>query len=82
MTRSMPERRVETVAGIVRGMGREAHCNVRGVRFSRPGLPPAPLMQCTIEDAPSDLPDGDYVVTFDGISSQVRKTENGWLAGN
>ncbi len=63
------------------GMGIEATCLVKATEVSLPhsGVPPA-YARMSIHDAPSDIPDGVYEVTFPGYKGQVRKRGSMWVA--
>jgi hypothetical protein len=79
MTRS----NCETVkkAGRLSGMGHEAECTVSAVKVSLPQLNTWENGKCDIYLAPENLPDGQYRVTFEGRTMQVRKRDGNWVDG-
>ena len=65
--------------GRLRGMGREAPCEVMARRQDAGGKGYSDMR---ILDAPGDLPDGDYVLHLDPIMVSVRRRKGEWLMGN
>lgn len=63
--------------GMQPGMEYETKCALVA-RLQSPKLG-SDYSECLIVDVPSDLPDGDYMVTFDGHSTQARKALGIWL---
>ena len=67
--------------GVLRGMNLEAHCTVRAVKVSLTKLDVWEYVAADIIQAPSELPFGNYDVTFEGRTLRVKKTPQGWIAG-
>jgi hypothetical protein len=59
-------REIVMLSGTISGMGREAACIVSAVRVSLAGATESALTRCSIHQAPVDLPEGAYQVTFAG----------------
>ena len=62
--------------GVVRGMDREAHCDVL-VRKGDPGTG-SDYSDGFVLNAPADLPDGEYFVKFDGHAFVAKKEQGVW----
>jgi hypothetical protein len=73
----------ETVmmAGRLSGMGYEAECTVSAIKVSLPQLDTWEYVKCDIHLAPEDLPDGQYRVTFEGRTMQVKRVDRCWVDG-
>jgi hypothetical protein len=73
----------ETVklAGRLSGMGNEAECTVSALKVSLPRLNTWEYVKCDIHLAPESLPDGQYRVTFEGRTMQVKKQDGDWVDG-
>jgi hypothetical protein len=69
------------VEGVLKGMNRETTCMVRAVKVSLPHLDICEYVSADIAQAPSDLPTGTYDVNFEGRKMKVKKTAQGWIAG-
>lgn len=78
----MPESKRESVIlkGILKGMGREASCAILALKVSLPQLNIFEYVRCDIHEAPADLPDGQYSVSFDGRTMKVKKLDGNWLS--
>jgi hypothetical protein len=76
----MSHREITIMNGILKGMGREEVCRVSGVKVSMPGTTVSHFAKLQITNAPNDLPEGHYEVTFNGQTDKVRKTNGFWLA--
>ena len=74
-------REVVMLPGRLKGMGREADCTVGAVEVSLPGTNLSEYTKCSIHEAPNDLPDGQYQLTFGGQTVPVQKRDGSWLAG-
>jgi hypothetical protein len=74
-------REIVMLSGRLKGMGREADCIVSAVKVSLPGTNASHYTKCQIQNAPDDLPEGQYQVTFGGDTTNVRKRDGFWLAG-
>jgi len=68
------------VAGQLEGMGRREECQVHAVKVSLPGTPEYEYARPTIFDAPSDLQDGVYTLSFDRRSVKVQRVQGAWVA--
>jgi hypothetical protein len=68
--------------GRLRGMGREAPCEVMAKRQAPGGKGREGYSDLRLLDAPADLPDGDYVLHLDPIMVSVRRRSGEWLMGN
>lgn len=73
------------VRGIVRGMGRETGCELLARRQALPGASGTDMghygyTEGSILEAPSDLPDGSYIVTVaEGYTVPMTKQGGLWL---
>lgn len=72
--------------GVLRGMGREAACDILARRTT---IEPFPAQfanraclyeECSVLTAPSDLPDGDYLAFFDGHSLVATRARGIWIS--
>jgi hypothetical protein len=70
--------------GELRGMGREASCDILARRFddSDPRFLHRSFryLECSILTAPADLPDGDYIAYFAGHSVMATRTRGFWMS--
>ena len=68
---------VVLVPGVLRGMGREAKCQVlaRKTSSEESGV----YAEGFVLNAPAALPDGEYVVTFDRHTLRAIKERGMWL---
>jgi hypothetical protein len=69
-----------TLSGRLVGMGRNVPCNVQTTRVSLPGRADYNYGRAYITNEPSDLPDGPYSVTYDGITQNVQRRDGAWIA--
>jgi hypothetical protein len=60
-------------------MGRTARCEILAMKEYLSQTSPALYSRCCVLDAPSDLPDGDYLVTFSGHRVSAHKEAGLWL---
>jgi hypothetical protein len=67
--------------GILRGMGREAACELLATKTVVLEASAPIYSHCAIIEAPSDLPDGDFEVEFSGEVAIVRLQHGSWLVG-
>lgn len=68
--------------GWVKGMGREAECQVlarTSSGYTRISAPPLQYADFSVLDAPADLPGGNYKLYFDGYSAVVKRHHGQWL---
>jgi hypothetical protein len=82
----MSQRKIVMFRGKLEGMNRVADCTVSAVRRTLPGTGMSALSRITIHQAPADLPEGRYTVTYsDGLQTAqmaMQKTAVGWIAAN
>lgn len=72
-------RSVVLIHGWLQGNGRQQPCEMLALR-DVPAVPgPAVYSRCSVIDAPLDLPDGDYTVTFDSYIVPARKQAGLWV---
>jgi hypothetical protein len=69
------------VSGTLKGMNHQAQCMVRAVKVSLLNLDILKYVRADIVQAPSELPDGAYNVSFDGRTMKVKKIAGNWEAG-
>lgn len=67
--------------GFVNGMGRREPCQLLASKAWTPESGHTSYTRCTVIQAPSDLPDGDYAVEFDGETAVAQIVNGAWLAG-
>ncbi|MGD0366779.1 MAG: hypothetical protein ABSA94_04940 [Acidobacteriaceae bacterium] len=72
-------RSVVLIHGLLKGMGRETPCEMLAMREPASETSPAVYSRCCVIDAPLDLPDGIYAVTFGGSVVAARKEAGLWL---
>ena len=79
----MASRRENVIlAAQLRGMGREVDCTVSAVKVSLPGTHLYEYTRLTILGEPTDLPDGQYEVAYDGRRDRVQRKFGAWIAAN
>jgi hypothetical protein len=71
-------RDVVLLQGVLKQMRREIPCTVRAVKVCLWTLGISEYVEAEVVDAPSELPDGDYQVGFEGRSMKVHKTSGHW----
>lgn len=81
----MSHRKIVTFPGRLEGMGRTVDCIVGAVRVSLPNSSDSALSPpFTIHQAPADLPEGKYILTYrDGLQAaqlEVQKSAVGWIS--
>ncbi len=74
-------RSVILIRGLLRGMNREAPCEMLAIQETQTGAANAVYSRCSVIDAPMDLPDGDYTVAFRGHAVPARKEGGLWVPG-
>ena len=67
--------------GVLRGMGREAICELLATKTVLAEASRAVYSHCAIIEAPLDLPDGDYEVEFAGEVAVTSLRGGSWLVG-
>ncbi|MGB9031062.1 MAG: hypothetical protein WCC27_13155 [Acidobacteriaceae bacterium] len=72
-------RSVVLIHGLLKGMGREALCDMLAMKDATPETDRPVYSQCCVIDAPLDLPDGIYAVAFNGSAVAARKEGGLWL---
>ena len=66
------------IKGTLRGMGREAACELLATKTVVPEASRPEYSHCAVIEAPSDLPDGDYEVEFAEEVAITRLQEGSW----
>lgn len=74
-----PLQRHVTISGHLKGMEREAQCTVSAFEVPLPDSDSCEYALVMICDAPHDLPDGRYHLTFDSRAIPVQRHNGGWL---
>lgn len=74
-------REVVMLSGTLKGANHEAPCTVRAIKVSLPNLDIWEYVSAAIAQAPSELPDGAYNVSFEGRTMKVRKVAGNWHIG-
>jgi hypothetical protein len=72
-------RSVVMIHGLLRGMEREAPCEMLAMKEAESERGPVIFSRCSVIDAPMDLPDGDYTVAFNGCVVSARKEAGLWM---
>jgi hypothetical protein len=67
--------------GVLRGMGREAGCEILATKTILPEASRAVYSHCAVISAPSDLPNGDYEVEFAGEVAVTTLRDGSWVVG-
>ncbi len=68
------------LAGRLIGMGREEDCTLNAQKVTLPGIIISHFSKCNVHNAPSDLPDGEYLVIFEGGMIPFHKHGGVWEA--
>ena len=74
----MESRRV-TLSGHLKGMEREIQCTVSAFEVPLPDSDSCEYALVMIHDAPHDLPDGRYSLSFDSRAIPVQRHDGAWL---
>jgi hypothetical protein len=74
-------REIVMMTGLLNGMNREEPCLVGAVKVTLPGTNVSHLARYSIQNAPTDLPDGQYQLTFNGETTTVKRRDGHWLTG-
>ena len=69
------------IHGVLRGMNLEAQCVARAVKVSLPKLDIWEYVAADVVQAPTDVPNGAYELSFGGRKMRVKKTVLGWISG-
>jgi hypothetical protein len=72
-------RSVVLIHGLLQGMGREEPCEMLAIKESRNETSAIVFSQCSVIDAPQDLPNGVYTVSFGGYIVPARKESGLWI---
>lgn len=72
-------RHVVLIRGSVEGMGRTAWCDLLAMKECPSETAAPTYSRCCVLDAPADLPDGHYKVTFAGNKVSAEKQAGLWL---
>lgn len=72
-------RSVVLIHGLLAGMGYEVPCELLALRESQPGSGQVVYSRCSVIEAPSHLPNGDYTVTFGSYIVPARKEAGLWV---
>jgi hypothetical protein len=72
-------RSVVLIHGLLQGNGRQESCEMLAMRDVSAASGPVVYSRCSVIDAPQDIPDGDYTVTFDGYIVPARKQSGLWI---
>ena len=73
-----PQRHV-TLSAHLKGMEREAECKVSAFEVPPPDSDSLDYALVMISDAPHDLPDGRYSLSFDSRAIPVKRHNGAWL---
>jgi len=73
-------RQIVLLAGGLKGMGLEANCMIGATRVTLPGTNLSEYANLSIQNAPQELPEGRYDLTFKGRTVPVQKRNGFWLA--
>jgi len=68
-----------TISGYLKGLEHEAECKVSAFEVPVPGSNECEYALVMINDAPHDLPDGRYHLTFDSRAVPVQRHDGAWL---
>ena len=74
-------RETVTLLAKLKGMGCEAQCVVSAVKLSLPEFGITQFVGCDVVQAPSELPDGEYIVNLQGRELLVEKRNHVWHHG-
>lgn len=68
--------------GVLQGMGRTAACSfVAEKDWSPGGADQARYRHCSVVSAPAELPDGIYLLHFEGYLTCVERRRGHWIRG-
>lgn len=73
-------RELVLLAGRLMGMGRDESCMISATKVSLPGTNEFAYSGLTIQNAPNDLPDGQYTLKFKGHTEAVVKSNGDWVS--
>lgn len=72
-------RSVVLIHGLLTGMGYHEPCEMLAIKESASGKAREMFSRCSVIDAPQQLPDGEYVVSFNGYSVPAKKEGGLWM---
>jgi hypothetical protein len=72
-------RSVVLIHGLLQGNGRQEPCEMLAMRDATTASGPAVYSRCSVIDAPQDLTDGQYTVSFEGYIVPARKDAGLWI---
>ena len=72
-------RSVVLIHGLLQGNGRQEPCEMLAMRDVPTTPGPAVYSRCSVIEAPENLPDGEYTVTFGGHIVPARKEAGLWV---
>lgn len=73
-------RELVLLAGRLIGMGRDESCLVGATKVTALGSSSFTFVRCSIQNAPDDLPEGQYTLNFIGRTEAMKKVGGVWLA--
>ncbi len=73
-------RSVVLIHGVLRGMGLESECEMLALKATDSESRSVTYSRCSVIQTASDLPDGEYTLTFAGTSVIARREGGLWLA--
>ena len=77
----MPSKRESVMlAGRITGTGRDESCIISAIKVSLPGTGDFAYTHLQIQNAPSDLPDGQYRVSYKGHTDAIVRRDGNWLS--
>ena len=74
------DRELVLLAGRLRGMARDESCLISATKVSLRGTGNFTYTRCSIQNAPRDLPEGQYTLEFMGRTETMKKVDGFWLA--
>ena len=72
-------RSVVLIRGVLQGMGRESGCEMLAMKDKHAETGECSYSRCSVIEAPADLPDGDYTVSFERCTVKVVREGGLWL---
>lgn len=73
-------REAVSIPGQLQGMGYTVQCVVTAIRVSLPGTDKFEYTRPVINDAPIDLPDGFYELTYGWKTQRIQRLHGAFLA--
>jgi hypothetical protein len=75
-----PHRTSVVLPGRLIGMGLDVECDVSAVKVSLPGTNLFEYAKLGIHNAPGEMPDGDYQITFAGRTAAIKRYGGAWIS--